>query len=95
MQDVEDKFLFSRKRNLLRLRDHLDKLREIEAEASNMEEVLKDPEFAEHHHHALRRLSLAQRALETFKQLVAVDMELLDLHDRKLDLEKELAALDD
>ncbi|MDH2406081.1 hypothetical protein QCM77_40320 [Bradyrhizobium sp. SSUT18] len=94
MQDVEGRVEFTRKQELLRLRDHLDKLREIEKEVSDMEQVLADPDFAEHHHHAERRLTLAQRAHETFRQLVAIDIDILGLQDDKQELERQLAALD-
>lgn len=60
-----------------------------------MEQVLEDPDFAEHHHHAQRRLGLARKALETFQQLVAVEMEILGLHDDRKELERQLAALED
>lgn len=95
MDDVKDRFQYTRKQELLRLRDHLDKLREIEKEASDMQQVLEDPDLSEHHHHAQRRLILANRALETFRQLVAVDIEVLGLQDDRQELERQLAALDD
>lgn len=95
MKDDQDGVAYTRKQNLLRLRDHLDKLGQIEAEVSDMEEVIQDPSFAEQHHHAHRRLALARRAQETFKELVAIDMEILNLHDDKQEVEEALAALDD
>ncbi|MFQ3454121.1 hypothetical protein PMN64_12500 [Bradyrhizobium sp. UFLA01-814] len=95
MEDFETTADFEQKRELLKLRDRLNQLRKYEQEASELESILSDPECREDHSAAKERLAALKRAIETKKELIAVQFEILNLTGDKLELEKRLAALDD
>lgn len=95
LDDLDAQFELTRKRDLLELRGYLDRRRRWEDEISSMEETLADPAYAIDHDAARHRLESATRLLEICNQLIAVQLAKLGIRDEKLELERQLAALED
>jgi hypothetical protein len=91
----DDALDFERKQELLKLREYLDRRRKWEDEISSMEETLADPEYAIDHEAARRRLAAATKLLAMCNELIAVQLEVLNIRDEKAEYEKQLAALND
>jgi len=95
LKQIEPTPDFTRKRDLLKLREYLDNRQRWEDEISAMEETLADPEYAIDHEAARHRLAAATKLLAICNELIAVQLEVLNIRDDKAEYEWQLAALED
>ncbi|MBH5373449.1 hypothetical protein [Bradyrhizobium glycinis] len=95
MDGLDAQLELTRRRDLLELRGYLDRRRRWEDEISSMKETLADPAYAIDHKAAKHRLEAATRLLDICNQLIAVQLEKLGIRDEKLELERQLAALEE
>jgi ABC-type phosphate transport system auxiliary subunit len=92
VEDLKSQLDLNHKRELLQLRQSLDRLKWFEDEAADMEAILDDPDRGGHHEAAKKRLEAIQSVVGTYKELVEVTIELIGLTGDRAELQRQLDA---
>lgn len=93
MEDLESRFSLAQKRQLLDLRKWLDRRRTFHAKIKWLQGILVDQQRSDDHHLAQKLLLDYERRLANAEEAIELNIQVLGLFDKKLDLEKQLAAI--
>ncbi|WP_377828399.1 hypothetical protein ACFKHW_32015 [Bradyrhizobium lupini] len=95
MRKLEDDFILAHKRQLLEVRERLDQLRWVEGKQAEYHAILADPAKADQHVEVTRKLAVAKSTIEACNEMIALITTILGLEEDKLELQKQLAEIDD
>ncbi|GAB9122514.1 hypothetical protein [Bradyrhizobium diazoefficiens] len=82
-----------RQLDLMELQRYLRQRRYFEKEIGEAEDVLNDPDFAEHHAGAKRFVEAATKALGICNELIELKIHTLGLREHRAELQERLEAL--
>jgi hypothetical protein len=95
VDDLKSQLELNYKRELLSLRTHLDKVKWYEGQVSAFKAVLSDPKQRKDHKRAKRCIEIAERAIGIHKEIVELTIETIGLRGDRLELQRQLEALED
>lgn len=93
VEDLESRLSLAQKRQLLDLKKWLDRRRTFRAKIEWLQGILVDQQRSDDHHLAQKLLLDYKRRLANAEEAIELNIQVLGLFDRKLDLEKQLAAI--